>query len=85
MERLRVGDLDWLLDAERDNQEEGKSVEAVDVDQLDGGPLHLHGGPLHQRQVTPLGEDAEKAVDVGLPIKFLQVFLYAISVTRWQD
>ncbi len=42
MIRLRVSNLDRFLDAQGDDEEERESVEAVDVDQLDGGALHLH-------------------------------------------
>ena len=71
MERLRGRDLGRLLDEERHDEEEGQRVEAVDVDQLDGRPLHLHRGPLHQGQVATLGEDAQEAVGVSLAVEFL--------------
>ena len=72
MIRLRVGDLDRFLDAQGDDEEERESVEAVDVDQLDGGALHLHRTPLNQSQVAALREHAQEAVGVSLTVKFLQ-------------
>jgi hypothetical protein len=75
MIRLRVGDLDRFLDAQGDDEEEGESVEAVDVDQLDGGALHLHRTPLNQSQVAALREHAQEAVGVSLTVKFLKKYL----------